>query len=224
MTKLYSLQTKLFILISLISTISCDSPQRTRYPTVPDYSQVQGSSGRINSFQDSNTGTGTSTGESQGLGGSLPAQFQHCNLRPEHYVTQTIGYIGFCQSSQNQAEFALVFDQSSTSGQVCIIAANYDSHTGATYALGRAECHNVTANKTYSVTLSKQINAPINALFVIQNINVNTPSGVVNSIDALFNCQAALVNGYSQQQAAQFCGFFDTYFSQYYRNFTHLDY
>ncbi len=221
---------KFTILFGLILTlIACDAPQQVRYDGIGGYSQDS-----MGSYFDSTTGTssdevGTNVGnmefnttQEQGLG----AGFSNCSLNVTHY-TSDVGYFAVCQSSTNNDQIALKFQETDFTQGSCVVPLNRDA-SGTTVYLGSAQCTYHNANQVLQATLVKNRvgyeTKPVNSLMIMKRSTLSSFFGCMDAVpNFLYNniqCRACPANCSSQTwtqclSAAQadmsrLCGYFES--------------
>jgi len=196
-------------IISIFS-ISCDAPQRTRYPSSTAYN----GGGDNGSFTDDGQGQVEDTG-GQGIEttntDSEPG-FSNCANTPQ-YAGGSIGYFDLCQHDNDERRYKALFAQGDTSG-TCFVPVHLQG--AQSFKLGKAECVHNAANQNYFMTLSKEMVPPtftyprsesINGVMVLKATSLNAYMGCMNSKEDY------LLSGYSQVNPGQPCCFQRIYHS-----------
>lgn len=183
---------KVSLFLILFALGACDAPQRTRFPTNPDYSTVQGFSddGTFtecdtsyeedcgqNSGNGSN-GSNTNTSTSSTSGNSTEMGFESCSNTTPFYGG-SVGYFGLCKHADDERQFKARFNQSDLSIGTCFVPIHILN--GKSFKLGIAECVHNQANRDYYMTLNKQRPEAINGVMVLKASAVNAYMQCMNA-------------------------------------------
>jgi hypothetical protein len=180
----------IFGLFSLLLT-GCEAPQRGRIPA----NYVTGekfNSG--NGFQSSTT-SGTTSGVTTGTtAGGTPAPnsdnalnmpgFEKCDLNPQKNHASGIGYMGICQSSQDETLVAVKPTITNQDERTCLIPTYKETSGSSTY-IGQPQCFLTMENQVVTGKLFKTRGGfqhyPINGAMIMKE----------TSLGAYFKCMDA---------------------------------
>ena len=179
------------LILILIATIACDTPQRSRTPfgDPVSTSSDNGSQGVVdnsnNNDQTSNDGITDDGGSSNNTG------FENCNLEYRYFATN-IGYFGLCQNEAMENKFKLKMNESDLQYGTCFVPVHVQTD-GTSYKLGIAECVRNEKDKEYQMILTKDRPEAINGVMVVKAIGINAymqcMSAKVDFINAYPGCQ-----------------------------------
>ena len=202
---------KISLTILLVLLGACDAPQRTRFPTNPDYSTIQGStegSGYTDcdSSYEENCGSSTTTGQNGGSttsttsgnttsGSNTQMGFESCSNTTEFYGG-SIGYFGLCRHADDERQYKALFNQTDLTVGTCFVPIHIQN--GKSFKLGIAECVHNQANRDYYMTLNKQRPEPINGVMVLK-------ASAVNAYMQCMNAKANYIAGHPGCQFNQQC-------------------
>ena len=163
-----------FILFSTVLLASCDQPMRTRFQETP--AGIDNNLDGVAGEGEGTTGTNGSGGETSSEDGIDESQntdpittvpgFSNCSLSMQFYGGPAIGYLGLCQSDQNESVFKLKMAESDPTVGTCFVPVHILGQNS--FKLGIAECVHNVADKVYDMILTKERPEPINGVMVIK--------------------------------------------------------
>lgn len=157
---------KILILLSLITLIACEAPQRTRLSSA--YESMTSPYKGGDQKTDKDTTPGDFGEEKQA--GPIDSEYAHCDYSYRHH-TLDIGHFAICQSRSDETKFKFKTQMANRNVQVCLIPTYRDSSGGSTY-LGNPQCLYTDAGKDYEGRLYKDRNGfsgyTINGVIVLK--------------------------------------------------------
>lgn len=205
----------------LLTLIACDTPQRTRTPSIVPLTQDQGDTAQVtddSSTDDTTTDTGDDSSQDDTTN-SQTAGFENCNLNYQHYARDA-GRLGLCQSTLDERKFKLKMELTDSSSGTCFVPVNIQS-TGTSFKLGIAECVRNQSGKEYDMILTKDRSEPINGVMVIKATALNAYMQCMSAKADFINAYApnCMYDSKCLSAADSYALSICTQFSQTYRNY-----
>lgn len=158
-----------FFLFTTFLLVSCDQPMRTRFVDTTDgvTDNTLGFTDDPNRPQDERPNETSEEGiETNDDPVTSTPGFENCSLSMQYYGGPSIGYLGLCQSTQNESVFKLKMAETDPTVGTCFVPIHIIGQNS--FKLGIAECVHNQANRVYDMILTKERPEQINGVMVIK--------------------------------------------------------